>query len=122
MLTNPIKLTNLTVEFDQGFVCNNINWIVEPGQHWLICGNNGSGKSALAAILSGNGAILNGETSNFPDRVGIVSFEAQAELIEAERRKDDADILDVIAEGTPVSEIIDEVSCNQPLVDRKSVV
>ena len=33
----------------------------------------------------------------------------QAELIEAERRKDDADILDVISEGTPVAEIIDAV-------------
>ena len=113
MPTHPIELNNLTVEFDQGFICHDINWKIEPGQHWLICGSNGSGKSALAAILSGNGAILSGETSNLPGRVGVVSFEAQAELIEAERRKDDADILDVIAEGTPVSEIIDEVSCDQ---------
>ncbi len=103
MLTKPIELTNLTVEFDQGFSCNHINWKIEPGQHWLICGSNGSGKSALAAILGSNGAILSGETSNLPDRIGIVSFEAQAALIEAERRKDDADILDVISEGTPLS-------------------
>ena len=33
-------------------------------------------------------------------------FEAQAELIQAELKKDDADILDVISLGTPVSEII----------------
>ena len=120
MFTHPIELINLTVEFDQGFICHNITWKVEPGQHWLICGNNGSGKSALAAILSGNGLVTSGETSNLPGRVGVVSFEAQAELIEAERRKDDADILDVIAEGTPVSEIIDEVSCDQDLADRLS--
>jgi molybdate transport system ATP-binding protein len=120
MLNKPIELTNLSVEFDQGFVCNNINWKVEPGQHWLICGNNGSGKSALAAILSGSGTILSGHTSNLPDRVGIVSFEAQAELIAAERRKGDADILDIIAEGTPVSEIIDAVCCDHPLANRLS--
>ena len=118
MLNNPIELINLSVEFDQGFCCTNINWTIEPGQHWLICGNNGSGKSALAAILSGSGSILSGETLHLPDRVGIVSFEAQAELIAAERRKDDADILDVISEGTPVSEIIDEVCCDHSLANQ----
>ena len=52
---------------------------------------------------------------NLPDRIGVVSFEAQQELIEAERRKDDADIMDVIAEGTPVSEIIAAV-CKDKLL------
>ena len=37
-----------------------------------------------------------------------MSYERQAELIAAERRKDDADILDVISEGTPVAEIIED--------------
>ena len=52
---------------------------------------------------------------NLPDQIGVVSFEAQQELIEAERRKDDADIMDVIAEGTPVSEIIAAV-CKDKLL------
>ena len=89
--------------------------MIKPGEHWLITGANGSGKSALAAALAGEGAHLSGQLSGVPDRVALVSYERQAELIEAERRKDDADILDVIAEGTPVSEIIDAVCVDQDL-------
>ena len=117
-LPDSIRLKNATVEFDQGFVCKNINWVIHPEHHWLICGNNGSGKSALAAILSGVGIVESGIVSNLPEQVGVVSFEAQQELIEAERRKDDADIMDVIAEGTPVSGIIAAVCKDQTLADK----
>ena len=116
-LPDSIRLKNATVVFDTGFVCNKINWILHPEHHWLVCGSNGSGKSALAAILSGVGDVESGIVSNLPERVGVVSFEAQQELIEAERRKDDADIMDVIAEGTPVSEIIAAVCKDQSLAD-----
>jgi len=106
-LIMAITLKNLTVDFDNQFQCKKINWTLNRGEHWLITGSNGSGKSALAAILAGYGDIEYGVATNLPKRVGLVSFEAQAELIAAERRKDDADIMDVISEGTPVREIID---------------
>ncbi len=112
-----INVSDLTVEFDKGFRCSNINWQLFPGQHWMICGSNGAGKSALAAILTGAGDIDGGYITGVPERIGVVSFEAQAELIEAERRKDDADILDVIAEGTPAGEIIAQVCKDQTLAD-----
>ncbi|MFT7179163.1 MAG: molybdate transport system ATP-binding protein [Oceanospirillaceae bacterium] len=101
-----ILLTGLSVEFDEGFQLNNINWQIEQHQHWLITGANGAGKSALAAVLAGYGEILAGSTSGLLYKIGWVSFEAQAELIQAELKKDDADITDVISLGTPVSEII----------------
>jgi molybdate transport system ATP-binding protein len=101
-----ILLTGLSVEFDEGFQLNNINWHIEPHQHWLITGANGAGKSALAAVLAGYGEILAGSTSGLLSKIGWVSFEAQAELIQTELKKDDADITDVISLGTPVSEII----------------
>lgn len=113
----PIDLKNLTVEFDNGFTCKNLNWSVRAEQHWLICGSNGSGKSALAAILSGAGDIDSGIITGVPEQIGLVSFAAQAELIAAERRKDDADIMDVIAEGTPVAEIIGAVCKDQQMAD-----
>ncbi len=116
-LPYSISFKNASVAFDNGFVFKTINWSVHPEHHWLICGSNGSGKSALAAILSGTGEIENGILKGLPERTGVVSFEAQAELIEAERRKDDADIMDVIAEGTPVSEIIAAVCQDQALAD-----
>lgn len=103
-----LTLSDLSVDFDGRFQLSNISWSIQPGQQWLIAGANGSGKSALAAVLAGEGDHLSGTLSGLPDRVALVSFERQAELIAAELRKDDADILDVISEGTPVAEVIAE--------------
>ena len=116
-----IALEDLSVDFDGRFQLNNVNWTIKPGDQWLIAGANGSGKSALAAVLAGEGDRLSGSLSGLPDRVSLVSYERQAELIAAELRKDDADILDVISEGTPVSEIIADICLDdglaQTLVD-----
>lgn len=101
-----IHLENVTVNFDDRFELSEINWAIEPNQHWVITGTNGAGKSALAAVLAGVGEIENGTVTGLPKNVGLVSFEAQAELIAKELKKDDADIMDVISLGTPVHEMI----------------
>ncbi|MCB5161148.1 molybdate ABC transporter ATP-binding protein ModF [Marinomonas algarum] len=103
-----VRLHNLTVNFDDRFTLNDIHWTLEPNQHWVITGTNGSGKSALAAVLAGVGKIEAGDVLGLPKKVGLVSFEAQAELIAQELKKDDADIMDVISVGTPVHEMIFE--------------
>lgn len=114
----PIRLEKLTVDFDSRFLLQGINWQLLPGEHWMITGANGSGKSALAAVLAGYGDIVSGTLQGLPQRVALVSYEAQGELIAAERRKDDADIMDVISEGTPVREIIGEVCRDWVLADQ----
>ena len=116
-----IRLDALSVDFDERFQLHDIDWTPRPGEHWLITGANGSGKSALAAVLAGDGDVLSGSIEGVPERVALVSYERQAELIAAERRKDDADILDVISDGTPVAEIIEDgcqdLDLAQSLVD-----
>jgi molybdate transport system ATP-binding protein len=112
-----ICLDGLSVDFDDRFQLRGIDWTLQPGEHWWIAGPNGSGKSALAAVLAGEGDQLAGTLSGRPERVALVSYEKQAELIAAELRKDDADILDVVAEGTPVDEIIEAVSQDHALAD-----
>ena len=107
-MSTSIRFENLDVNFDERFDLKGVHWTIEPNQHWVITGTNGSGKSALAAVLAGFGDALNGSIEGVPNRVGLVSFEAQAELIKQELKKDDADILDVISEGTPVREMIFE--------------
>ena len=101
-----IRLNTLYVDFDGRFKLENINWQIDVGQHWMIVGANGAGKSALAAVLCGQGEIISGGIDNLPNRVGVVSSEFQARLIAEELKKDDADIVDVISEGTPAAEIL----------------
>lgn len=103
-----IQLKNATISFDDRFTLREIDWTIEPRQHWVITGSNGSGKSALAAALAGVGKIEAGTVQGLPNNVGLVSFEAQAELIAKELKKDDADIMDVVSLGTPVREMIFE--------------
>ena len=105
----------LSVNFSDHFLLENIQWKINDAQHWVITGPNGSGKSALAATLCGAGEIESGYVTGLPTKIAVVSFEAQAELIEAERRKDDADILDVISKGTSVQDVLDD-GCEVELV------
>lgn len=114
---NKIIVENYSAEFGESFTLSNINWTLEANQHWVITGTNGSGKSALSAILAGAGDQTSGSISGLPERVELVSFEAQAELIERELKKDDADIMDVISEGTPVREILEEGKDDNPDFD-----
>ena len=46
-----IKLTNVSMVRDSKQILSDINWRVEQGQHWVLMGLNGSGKSSLLNIL-----------------------------------------------------------------------
>ena len=54
MNTAPIfEVTNLTLFGDKTLILDSINWRVEKGQHWVILGGNGSGKTCLLSTLCG---------------------------------------------------------------------
>lgn len=101
-----ICLTDLNVEFSSTFSLHGINWSVEKGQHWVLVGQNGAGKSALAAVLAGYGDIQQGTLVSDIGHIELVSYESQQALIEQEREKDAADILDVIPVPTKVYELL----------------
>ena len=107
---NKIEFNRACIRFSDSFSLKHIDWTLQEGEIWAIVGTNGSGKSALAASLSGAGQVTSGSVSGLDDRVGILSLETQAELIERENRRDDSAITDQVFEGTPVREIINEVS------------
>ncbi len=78
---------------------------IAAGQHCAIFGANGSGKSALAAVIADQAKLLEG-TAVLPARIGWVSTAQQQALIEAEKRKGDADILDVEVDPSSARDII----------------
>ena len=106
------------IRFNPSFSLVEINWRPEPSQVWAIMGASGSGKSALATALTGAGEVTSGKVSGALDHAGIVSLEAQAELIERERLRDDSDLTDRITEGTSVREMLDEVSVDEALLKK----
>ena len=72
--------------------------------HFLIAGRNSSGKSLLISALAGNGKVASG-SRECTSVVAEVSVFKQQAIIEEEKQKDSADILDVIAEPTQVREL-----------------
>lgn len=101
------------IRFNESFALLDINWVLEPGQIWAIMGASGSGKSALAAALTGTGEVSSGTLDGIVANAGVISLESQAELIERERLLDDSDITDKVNPGTPVRDMLNEV-CKDP--------
>lgn len=79
-----IEVSALRVDRD-ALILDSIDWRVDPGQHWVILGANGSGKTSLLSVLTGYlgptaGTIrVLGETYGHSDwrelrmRIGLVS-------------------------------------------------
>ncbi len=52
--TRPIlEISGLRIQRSETVILDNISWRVERGQHWVILGANGSGKTSLLSALTG---------------------------------------------------------------------
>ncbi|MCK5736543.1 MAG: ATP-binding cassette domain-containing protein, partial [Spirochaetaceae bacterium] len=49
-----IEMKKVSLSFNGRSILENINWIVKPGESWLLTGPNGSGKTTLLNLISGN--------------------------------------------------------------------
>ncbi len=47
-----IRLDNISLRYDDSVVLHNVSWRVEAGEHWVIVGANGAGKTSLLRIAS----------------------------------------------------------------------
>ncbi len=48
-----LEVTDLCIRRGDALILDNLSWRVERGQHWVILGANGSGKTSLLSALAG---------------------------------------------------------------------
>jgi iron complex transport system ATP-binding protein len=58
-----LEISNLCIRRDDTTILDDVSWRVEPGQHWVILGANGSGKTSLLSALTGYLTPTAGEIS-----------------------------------------------------------
>ncbi len=104
-LKSILSVDNLRIERDGTVILDDVSWRVQRGEHWVILGANGSGKTSLLSALTGYlmptaGEIsLLGETYGQSDwrdlrkKVGIVSSSIR------QMRADDEPALETVASG-----------------------
>jgi molybdate transport system ATP-binding protein len=95
-------------------IFRDFSWNVEAFQSWVITGENGSGKSAIAQALAGGLAVRSRDASNGagnhlpdPGSVALISFERQRDVVFDERYHDDGDFMEGgIDPGTSAEDFI----------------
>jgi iron complex transport system ATP-binding protein len=65
-----LDIAGLTIIRDGTRILTDVAWRVEPGQHWVILGANGSGKTSLLAALTGYLMPTAGELTVLGQRYG----------------------------------------------------
>ena len=60
-----IKVENLCCKSGNRYLIHNINWEVKQGDHWIVFGMNGCGKTTLLSIIAGFHAKTSGHVEVF---------------------------------------------------------
>lgn len=99
------QVRNLTIRRGAVHILRDINWTVEKGEHWVILGSNGSGKTSLLKAITGYMIPTKGEITLLDEefgetdwrelrqRIGIVS----ASISQLVHDEDDA--VEIVAGG-----------------------
>ena len=65
-----LEVAGLRIVRDGTVILRDISWRVEPGEHWVILGANGSGKTSLLSALTGSLMPTAGEISLLGEHYG----------------------------------------------------
>src|SRR3546814_2735189 len=91
-MTDPVvHIAQLNLQYAGRLVLDQLDWQIHRGEHWLVGGKSGSGKSALAKALaglektSGNVQIHFDHHSSLPARALYVSNWYQFTNLEGDR-------------------------------------
>jgi iron complex transport system ATP-binding protein len=65
-----LKISNLRIERGGTVILDNVNWRMQAGEHWVILGANGSGKTSLLSALTSYLMPTTGEISLLGETYG----------------------------------------------------
>jgi len=66
-----LDIRNLTLQYQQKLVLNNLNWTIKCGENWLLGGTSGSGKTSLAKVIAGLQPAAGDVKFNFDTESGL---------------------------------------------------
>ena len=69
-LKTILSVDGLRIERDDAVILDDVNWRVQRGEHWVILGANGSGKTSLLSALTGYLMPTAGEISLLGETYG----------------------------------------------------
>lgn len=67
-----LDLMNVTLQRDDALILQNINWQIEQGEHWVLYGLNGSGKTALLDLINAYNFPTSGDATVLGFKFGKV--------------------------------------------------
>lgn len=71
-----LSVDGMRIERSGTVILDGVSWRVEPGQHWVILGANGSGKTSLLSALTGYLMPTKGDIELFGERFGRSDWRA----------------------------------------------
>jgi molybdate transport system ATP-binding protein len=49
-----VKMDQVHIQYGDKVILDNVNWQINPGEHWALLGANGAGKSTLLSLINGD--------------------------------------------------------------------
>lgn len=69
-MSSILSVSNLTIRRSDTHILNDLSWTVRKGEHWVILGANGSGKTSLLSSLTGYLSPTSGTVSVLGETFG----------------------------------------------------
>ena len=73
-MKSVLELSGLKIERGNTSILRDVNWRIDPGEHWVVLGANGSGKTSLLKALTGFLSPTAGEFSVLGRRYGVTDW------------------------------------------------